>query len=175
MAHTSAGTKLAQASLLRIGDFGSGWTASGAPANTTGLSFACTGFTPKQNDIVEIGAANSPTFRASVVGPVVVQRTSVYENANAARKLWLRAIKPKLIDCVAQSLEALESRGVGVSITARDTIKLGAIGDGSVGYRIVATLTDKSAAEDVLRRDRAPRRPRDHAAHDLAVPEAGRR
>ena len=43
-----------------------------------------------------------------------------------------------------QSLEALGSRGVTVSITAHEPIALAALGDGVAGYRVVATLTSKS-------------------------------
>src|SRR5262245_22670254 len=144
VAHTAAGTRLAQASLLRIGDFGSGWTSDAATGRSTGLSFACTGFTPKQNDVTEIGTAGSPSFKASAVGPIVVQRTSVYANARQAEKLWRRAVKPKLVDCAVQSLQALSSRGVTVSITETGRIAIPALGDGVAGYRVVATLTGKS-------------------------------
>jgi hypothetical protein len=47
------------------------------------------------------------------------------------------------MDCVSQSLELLKSRGVGVAINSTSMLKLGAIGDGTAGYRIVATLTGK--------------------------------
>jgi hypothetical protein len=140
--HTAAGTKLAQASLLRIGDFGSGWTQEAAgPAQ--GLNFACAGVTPKQNDVVEIGAASSPTFKATAVGPAVAQRTSAYESVKDAETLWKRGVKPRLIECVAQTVESVSRRGIGVRITARETLRVGAIGDGSVGYRVVATITGK--------------------------------
>jgi hypothetical protein len=143
IAHTAAGTRLAQASMLRLGDFGSGWTQEAATGKSAGLSFACPGVTPKQDDIVEIGNATSPTFKASAVGPSVVQRSSTYVTPKAAATLWKRAVKPRLIECLAQSLETLKSRGVGVAITARDTLPVGAIGDGAVGYRVVATITGK--------------------------------
>ena len=57
-----------------------------------------------------------PAFvpKASVIGPVVVQRTSVYASTGAAAKLWRRAIKPKLMDCVVQSLEALRGRTIAI-------------------------------------------------------------
>jgi hypothetical protein len=144
VAHTAGGTMVAQASLLRIGDFGSGWTSAAATGASTGLSFACSGFTPKQNDVTEIGTASSPSFKASVVGPIVVQRTSVYENAKQAEKLWRRAVKPKLVDCAVQSLQALGSRGVTVSITETSRLPVPPLGDGVAGYRVVATLTSKS-------------------------------
>jgi hypothetical protein len=142
VSHTSAGTKSAQAALLRLGDLGSGWTQQ-ASTGTAGLNFACSGFTPRQNDIVEVGAASSPTFKSGTVGPTVAQRTSVYESAKAAATLWQRGVKPKLMDCVAQSLELLKSRGVGVEINSSSMLQLGAIGDGTAGYRVVATLTGK--------------------------------
>jgi hypothetical protein len=144
VAHTAEGTKLAQASLLRIGDFGSGWTSTAATGSASGLSFACSGFTPKQNDVTEIGAANSPSFKASPVGPIVVQRSSVHATAKEAEKLWRRGVKPKLVDCAAQSLQALSSRGVSVSITSTSRISIPALGDGVAGYRVVATLAGKS-------------------------------
>jgi len=144
VAHTAEGTTLAQDSLLRIGDFGSGWTSAAATGGSTGLSFACSGFTPKQNDVTEIGSASSPSFKASVVGPIVVQRTSVYASAKEAEKLWRRAVKPKLVDCAVQSLQALGSRGVTVSITGTSRVALPALGDGVAGYRVVATLTSRS-------------------------------
>lgn len=144
VAHTAEGTTLAQDSLLRIGDFGSGWTSAAATGGSTGLSFACSGFTPKQNDVTEIGSASSPSFKASIVGPIVVQRTSVYTSAKEAEKLWRRAVKPKLVDCAVQSLQALGSRGVTVSITSTSRVALPALGDGVAGYRVVATLTSKS-------------------------------
>jgi hypothetical protein len=144
VAHTAEGTKLAQASLLRIGDFGSGWTSAAPTGASRGLSFACSGFTPKQNDVTEIGTASSPSFRAGVVGPFIVQRTSVFESAKAAEKLWRRAVKPKLVDCAVQSLQALSSQGVTVAITHTSRIAIPALGDGVAGYRVVATLTGKT-------------------------------
>ena len=143
VAHTSAGTKQAQGSLLRVGDFGSGWTATAAQANASGLNFACAGFSPKQNDVVEIGAANSQQFKGSAVGPFVVQRTSVYASPAVAERLWKRAMKPKLFDCASQSLETLEQQGLGVEVTGRQAIALGPVGDRAAGYRIVATLSGK--------------------------------
>jgi hypothetical protein len=141
--HTSAGTKAAESSLLRLGDFGSGWTSSGAAGGATGLNFSCPGFNPRQTDVVEIGSASSPQFKGGAIGPFVIQRTSVYENPKAVRTLWQRSMKPRLLDCVAQSLETLKSQGVGVSITARETLGLGRVAERATAYRIVATLSGK--------------------------------
>jgi hypothetical protein len=141
-AHTSAGTELAQATLLHARDFGVGWTETASGASS-GLNLSCERFTPKQRDLVEIGAATSPSFKGSAIGPFVVQTTSVYENADTAAALWRRAVKPRLVECVAQSLEALKSRGVGVSVSSKTTIPLGSLADRSATYRVVATLTTK--------------------------------
>jgi hypothetical protein len=140
VAHTSDGTKLAQASLLRLGDFGRTWTESPS-GSSEGLSLACKGFVPKQDDAVEVGTATSPSFKGSAIGPFVVQKTSVYETPEMASKLWQRAVKPRLVECVAQSLQALSKRGIGVAITERTTIPLGSVADRAATYRIIATLT----------------------------------
>ena len=140
--HTSDGTKLAQASLVRVSDFGSGWTEK-AGGTSTGLNLSCTGFTPKQNDLVETGTATSPLFKGSAIGPFVVHKTSVYESAKTAETLWRRTVKPRLVDCVAQSLQRLTSEGIAVEITSKATVPLGALADRSATYRVVATLTTK--------------------------------
>jgi hypothetical protein len=141
-AHTAGGTALAQASLLKLDDFGSGWKATQpTSASSPGLDFSCVGFAPKQRDIFEIGTATSPSFRGSEIGPFVQQKTSVYDTAKAAKTLWLRAVKPRLITCVAQTLGALESQSVHVTVTSTGTIKIGPMADRSASYRVVATLT----------------------------------
>ncbi len=140
--HTSDGTNRAQASLLRLADFGKGWTET-ASGKATGLNLSCSAFLPKQNDLVEIGAASSSNFKASAVGPYVFQQTSVYETPKTAATLWQRTVKPRLVECVAQSLQALTSRGVSVSITSRTTIPLGTLADRSATYRVIATLATK--------------------------------
>jgi hypothetical protein len=139
--HTSEGTKLAKSSLLHVSDLGSGWTAEKVSGSPTGINFSCQGFAPKQQDLVEIGTATSPNFKASAIGPFVVQKTSVYEDANTVNTLWRRAVKPRLVECVAQSLERLRDRGVQVTINSKDTIPIGAMAQHSAAFRVVATLT----------------------------------
>jgi hypothetical protein len=141
-AHTSDGTKLAQASLLRIGDFGSGWSESPAGVSS-GLNLSCKGYAPKQGDLVETGAATSPNFKGSTIGPFVIQKTSAYETPETVAKLWQRAVKARLSTCVAQSLQALTSRGIGVAITATTTVPIGTPAERTASYRVVATLTTK--------------------------------
>jgi hypothetical protein len=141
--HTAAGSKAAQASLLRVSDLGSGWTSEKVTGAQSGLNFSCQGFTPKQGDLVEIGTATSPNFRGSQIGPFLLQRTSVYEDAKTVSTLWRRAVKPRLLECVAQSLEGLRDRGVQVTINSKETLALGALAERTAAYRVVATLTTK--------------------------------
>jgi len=142
-AHTDAGTKAADATLLRLSDLGSGWTAQEQKGSTVGVNFACTAFNPRQRDLTEIGTASSPNFKVGDIGPFVVQKTSVFRSPAMVRTLWRRAVKPRLADCVAQTLQALGSRGVKVRVTSRSTLGLGAYADRSAAYRVVATLTTK--------------------------------
>src|SRR5262245_42821721 len=121
--HTAEGTKLAQASLLRASDLGTGWTSEKASGPSGGLNFSCRGFSPRQQDLVEIGTATSPNFKGSEIGPFVVQKTSVYEDARTMDVLWRRAVKPRLLECVAQSLEGLRDRGVQVTINSKDALQ----------------------------------------------------
>jgi hypothetical protein len=140
VAHTPAGMKAAEATLLKLSDLGSTWTAQEQTGTQTGVNFACTAFNPKQRDLVEIGTATSPNFKVSDIGPFLVQKTSIFKSSATARRLWQRALKPRLVDCVAQTLQALTSRGVKVTVTAKTTIAVGKLGDRSAGYRVVATL-----------------------------------
>jgi hypothetical protein len=141
VSHTAEGTKLAQSSLLRLGDLGTGWTSEKTSGPSDGLNFSCAGFTPRQQDLVEIGTATSPNFKGSEIGPFLVQKTSVYEDAQTVDNLWRRAVKPLLVECVAQSLGGLRDRGVQVTINSKDALQLGAMAEHSAAYRVVATLT----------------------------------
>jgi hypothetical protein len=138
--HTSDGTKMAKASLVGVSDLGRGWTSERSTSPVTGINFSCTGFAPKQNDLVEIGTATSPNFKGSDIGPFLVQKTSVYENARTVKALWNRAVRPKLVECVAQSLAGLRDRGVEVTINSKESLPIGAYAQRSAGYRVVATL-----------------------------------
>jgi hypothetical protein len=140
VAHTSAGMKLASSSLLRKTDFASGWTATNA-TSSTGVRVACTGFRPKQSDLVEAGSAESPTFKGGQVGPYVSQRTSVYETLSQAKRFWNRAVKPELVNCLVDTLRTGVARpGVSVTVTSKDSLSLGSFGNRSAAYRVVSTV-----------------------------------
>jgi hypothetical protein len=76
MKHTTADTATARASLVKVADFGKGWT--GKPSTQRGIGLGCAGFNPSGQGIVETGAAASPTISYGTIGPFVTQRTSVY-------------------------------------------------------------------------------------------------
>src|SRR5256885_16490467 len=62
--HTSAGTRAAQASLLKLADLGKGWTAA-AVTRQQGAPPTCTGHDPRAQGIVEARAASSPAVTAA--------------------------------------------------------------------------------------------------------------
>src|SRR5580704_2033558 len=100
---TAAGNASAKASLIQLTDLGKGWASKAAPSG--GLQVSCKGFQPSMKGIVETGAAGSPSFSDSPVGPFVSQTASVYASAGQASAVWNRAIQPGLIACVALSVE----------------------------------------------------------------------
>jgi hypothetical protein len=138
--HTSAGEKLASASLLKLVDLGQGWTA--APSTTSdGVHLGCTGFQPRQNDLVEVGAADSPTFSGGRVGPFVVQKSTVFATAAQATRLWKRAVKSRLADCVARDLQSsLASQGVNVDVASKRMLPFAKVAPRRAYYRVIATL-----------------------------------
>src|SRR5262245_8960376 len=115
--HTTAGTTAARAALVRLADFGKGWT-SAASTSQQGVRFSCTGHAPNAKGIVEAGAASSPAFSAAQIGPFVQQNASVYATAAQADTWWRRAVTPSLVTCVAQTFTALAARGVKVAVVS---------------------------------------------------------
>ena len=109
-------------------------------------SFSCPGFTPKQNDLVEIGTATSPTSRASAIGPFVAPEDErLRERRRRPRRCGSGRSSRSSSTASRSRSRRSSSRGVSVAITAHETIALGALGDGSAGYRVVATLTTQVA------------------------------
>src|SRR5579872_1632558 len=108
---TAAGNASAKASLIQLSDLGKGWSAKAAPNG--GLEVSCKGFQPSMSGIVETGAASSPAFSDSSVGPFISQTTSVYGSGGQASAVWNRVIQPGLITCVALSVDAIAATGQG--------------------------------------------------------------
>jgi hypothetical protein len=140
--HTTAGNAEAKASLLTIKDFGSGFTKT--KPGTLGVQLSCSGYTPTASGLVEIGSASSPNFSGGSAGPFVIQETSVFATAKQAAAYWKRAVKPGLIRCVAETLNAVSTKGIKVKILSEGPLSVAKVGPMSTDYRVVATLTSKT-------------------------------
>ena len=137
--HTATGTTAAKASLLTLSDLGKGWQAG--PTGTPGLHLSCRGWTPSGNGIVETGAAGSPSFAATQVGPFLSQTTSVYASPKQASTYWARAVQPGLVACVVQTVAALGARGIHVKVVSKGGLPVSKASNLTAGYRVVANLT----------------------------------
>src|SRR5580765_7268954 len=88
--HTAVGTTAAKASLLELSDLGKAWSAGAT--GTPGIHLACQGWSPSGKGVVETGAAGSPSFASTRVGPFISQTTSVYASPGQASAYWARAV-----------------------------------------------------------------------------------
>jgi len=138
MKHTAADTTLAKASLVKVADFGKGWTGKAGPQ--VGVVLGCTGFRPSGKGIVETGAASSPAISHGTVGPFVLQKTSVYATTAEANTYWQRAVTPHLTTCVAGVLQGVAARGVKVTITKQGTLPFSTSLAHTAAYRVVGLL-----------------------------------
>jgi hypothetical protein len=138
MRHNSSDTRTAQASLLKSSDFANGW--SGTASAQRGVLLSCPGHSVSGAGIVETGAASSPSFSYKSTGPFAAQNTSVYATTGQANTYWRRAVTPRLVTCAAQTLEALRSRGIKVTITSQGKLPLSSRLAHAAAYRVVATV-----------------------------------
>ncbi len=138
MKHTTADTTTAKASLVKIADFGKGWTGKASPQQ--GLALGCTGFQPSGKGIVETGAATSAAISFGTVGPFVLQKTSVYATTAEANTYWQRAVTARLVTCVSGVLRGLSARGIKVTITAQGKLPFSTTLEHTAAYRAVATV-----------------------------------
>jgi hypothetical protein len=143
---TSAGNTSAKGSLIQLSDLGKGWSAKAAPNG--GLEVSCKGFQPSMKGIVETGAASSPAFSDSSVGPFISQTTSVYGSAGEAAAVWKRVIRPGLITCVVLSVDAIAATGQGVKvkITSQGPLSIQKPTSLVSAYRVIATLSSSKVA-----------------------------
>jgi hypothetical protein len=137
--HDAAGMVLAKASVLAAGDLGKGW--SGTPSPQGGIALACRGFDPSGAGIVETGAAASPTFSFGPTGPFLLQKTSVYATLAQANAYWRRAVTAKLLACAVQTLQAVSSRGVKVTITKQAALPFTTSAAHTRAFRVAGALT----------------------------------
>jgi hypothetical protein len=137
--HTAAGTAAAKGSLLTLSDLGKGWKAGAT--GTPGLHLSCNGWAPSGKGVVETGAAGSPSFSATQVGPFLSQTTSVYGSSKQASAYWTRAVQPGLVACVVQTVAALQAQGIHVKVLSKGPLPLTKASNLTAGYRVVASLT----------------------------------
>jgi hypothetical protein len=136
--HTSADTRIAQASLLKSSDFTKGWSGTATPQ--TGAQLSCSGHAVNGAGVVETGAATSPNFSYGTTGPFVSQNTSVYATSAQANTYWRRAVTPQLATCVSGVLRALAARGIKVTITSQGKLPLTTSLSHTAAYRAVGTV-----------------------------------
>jgi hypothetical protein len=131
-------------SLVRIKDFGVGWT--GGPKTPSKLTApSCPGFNPKESDLVVTGHAEA-RFSYTRGGVIFDQDTQVLESAAAVKTDFARVVQPKLADCLAYQLKS-SGKGNVLSVSVRK-LGLPPIGDVSAAYRASVTIktsTGKSA------------------------------
>jgi hypothetical protein len=139
---TTAGDAAARKTLLTAKLLGSGWTAL-TPV-TEGVDLSCKGDTTSGAGIEEVGAAEQPDLKGGTAGPIISQMTSVYATTAQASVLWRRAVTPKLVTCVRESLQAVSAKGIKTKILSQGVLKLTAAPASSAAYRIVADLVSKT-------------------------------
>jgi hypothetical protein len=126
----------ADASLLRLKDFGVGWT-GGSTTRSKLTSPGCPGFNPKESDLVVTGHADA-RFTNKSGGVVFGQDSQVLESADAVKTDFARTIQPKLADCLAYQLKS-SGKGSVLSVSVR-TLALPPIGTISAAYRATVLL-----------------------------------
>lgn len=132
----------AVAALLRLHDFGVGWT--GGPRTPSKLTSPdCPGFDPKESDLTVTGHAEA-RFSYSSGGVIFDQDTQVLESQQAVAQDFQRTVTPKLPGCLKYQLV---SSGKGEVKSAQvSTLTFPHVGDVSAAYR--ATVVIESGGHD---------------------------
>ena len=132
---TRADQAKADAALLRLGDFGVGWTGGQRkPSKLTAPK--CPGFNPKESDLTVTGHAEA-RFSYAHGSVVLDQDNQVLESTDAVAKDFARVIRPELPDGLAYQLKS--SNKSVVSATVR-TLAFPRLGDTTAAYRATIVL-----------------------------------
>ena len=124
----------ADAALLRLKDFGVGWTGGPKVPPSKLTAPSCPGFNPKESDLVVTGHAESQfTLRGQAS---LDQDTQVLESATAVKKDFARSVQPKLQACLAYQLKSAK----GVIDASVQPLALPRVGDVSAAYRALITV-----------------------------------
>jgi hypothetical protein len=146
--HGAADTRLARASLLTAAELGKGWT--GKPGPQQGVTLACRGYGPSGAGVVETGAAASPSLSFGTTGPFLSQQTSVYATAAQASAYWRRAVRPGLLACLRENVEALRAKGVKVTILSQRKLARSTALAHTAAFRVTARANRLTLYFDVL-------------------------
>jgi hypothetical protein len=121
----------AEAALLKLKDFGVGWT--GGKRTPSKLSAPkCPGFDPKESDLTVTGHAEA-RFTYTRGSVVFDQDNQVLESDKAVNTDFARVIQPKLKDCLAYELKQ-SGKGQIVSVVVRE-LPFPKLGAHSAAYR----------------------------------------
>ena len=121
----------AEAALLKLKDFGVGWTGGQrTPSKLTAPK--CPGFNPKESDLTVTGHAEA-RFTYARGSVVFDQDTQVLESAKAVSTDFARVIQPKLKDCLAYELKQ-SGKGQIISVVVRE-LPFPRLGTNSAAYR----------------------------------------
>jgi hypothetical protein len=121
----------AESALLRLTDFGVGWTGGQrTPSKLTAPQ--CPGFDPKESDLTVTGHAEA-RFAYAKGSVVFDQDNQVLESEKAVATDFARVIRPKLKDCLAYELKQ-SGKGHVVSVSVRE-LPFPKIGTSSAAYR----------------------------------------
>lgn len=121
----------AETTLLRLADFGVGWTGGKrTPSKLTAPK--CPGFDPKESDLTVTGHAEA-RFTYARGGVVFDQDNQVLESAQAVTTDFARVIKPQLAGCLAYELKQ-SGKGQVVSVVVKE-LRFPQLGTTSAAYR----------------------------------------
>jgi hypothetical protein len=140
---------LARAALVHRSDLGPGWRIGGAaPRRVPPLT--CSRFHPAiPKNIVETGAAASPSYRRSSSGPFVQGDAYAYGSAREEQELWAAVARPGLVRCVEQALRNGSGKGVRFAVAAGGPLALPKLGARAAGYRVRGTVSGSGQTVDV--------------------------
>ena len=128
---TRADQLKAEAALLKLKDFGVGWTGGKrTPSKLTAPK--CPGFDPKESDLTVTGHAEA-RFTYARGSVVFDQDNQVLESERAVRTDFARVIQPKLKDCLAYELKQ-SGKGQIISVVVRE-LSFPRLGTETAAYR----------------------------------------
>jgi hypothetical protein len=143
--HTGRDMAIAKRALLVKRDLGKGWTSSPTKAAPTTLT--CPRFQPKQSDLVETGAASSPSYKEATSGLFVSQVAWVYKTNAQAATLWRRVVGKGLSRCLSDTVSGASTQTVTFKVTHSGELEVPKLAQRTAAFRVMATT--KTAGQSV--------------------------